>query len=190
MAAQRFSPEFAKPMSGAIGGLAFELLSCDIYGWFTDDRNAAVESAMNLALQRLRNNFGPKMDQWSWGDVNIAHLPHHLSDIGDLGKLLDRGGEPVSGTSLTVGNVGIVPYSMSSGRTGVGGANYRIVVDLSESSCGLWTVDHSGQSGHPGSRNYGDQFQDWIQGGLHYLSMEWEDLKSSAHNSYRIHPKN
>lgn len=122
--------------------------------------------------------------------MNIASLPHHLSDMGDLGKLLDRGGEPVSGTSLTVGNVGAVPYSISSGSKGVGGANYRIVVDMSESGCGLWTVDHSGQSGHPGSSNYGDQFQDWIRGGLHYLSMEWEDLKFNGHDLYSIRPKN
>tara|TARA_Y100000590_G_scaffold267904_1_gene300841 strand:- start:374 stop:2701 length:2328 start_codon:yes stop_codon:yes gene_type:complete len=190
VAAQRFSPEFTKPISAAIGGLAFELLSSDNYGWFTDDRKMALGSAMTLALQRLRNDLGDDMDQWSWGHVNKAYLPHHLSDVGDLGKLLDRGGGPVSGTSLTVGNVGAVPYSMSSGSKGVGGANYRIVVDMSEPGCGLWTVDHSGQSGHPGSSNYGDQFQDWIEGGLHYLSMEWENLNRSGNNSYKIRSGN
>ena len=87
-------------------------------------------------------------------------------------------------------NCDVFVFCLGGWCKGVGGANYRRVVDMSEPGCGLWTVDHSGQSGHPGSSNYGDQFQDWIEGGLHYLSMEWENLNRSGNDLYKIRSGN
>ena len=65
---------------------------------------------------------------------------------------------------LTVGNTGLGPdWEAASG------AGYRHVVDLADDPPGLWTIDGQGQSGHPGSSHYSDQYDDWLAGRLRFV---------------------
>ena len=67
---------------------------------------------------------------------------------------------------MTVGNTGLGPdWEAASG------AGYRHLVDLAEDPPGLWTVDGQGQSGHPGSPHYRDQYEDWIAGRYRFLPL-------------------
>lgn len=65
---------------------------------------------------------------------------------------------------MTVGNTGLGPNFEAAS-----GAGYRQVADMAEDPPGLWTVDGQGQSGHPASAHYRDQYEDWLAGRLHFL---------------------
>ncbi|MBI4305771.1 MAG: penicillin acylase family protein [Chloroflexi bacterium] len=154
--------------AGAVGGLALELLGSDRAGWFTRGRREqAIERAMRRALGDLERRMGADMNEWEWGNVHRMALRHPLSGRGDLGKLLDRGGQQVGGNAFTVGNTGAGPdYEAPFG------ANYRFKADLASTTGSAWTVDHSGQSGHPGSEHYCDQTLDWIKGRYHEIPLD------------------
>lgn len=168
VARERFAPELAPVMAGAIGGLASDLLESDRCGWFQNtDRVAAIVGATTQMLDELTGRFGEDMRRWTWGNAHKIALRHHLSGRGDLGALLDRGGQAVRGNGLTVCNTGYDPNYMASM-----GANYRLIADLSVKPPTLHAVDAAGESGHPGSAHYGDQLNDWLHGRYHPLPLD------------------
>ena len=110
------------------------------------------------------------MDRWTWGRLHRIHLHHPLTYIKAIGELLDRGGNPVGGSGVTVCNTGMDPnYAANMG------ANYRIVADLDPGAPNLFSIDAAGQSGHPGSAHYCDQLPDWLAGNLATLSLASAD---------------
>ncbi len=185
VAAERFSKSSLSLISQAISGLAVKLLIQDQHGWFkNDDRQNAIIQAMNSTISKLTDQIGPNMSEWYWGEIHKINLPHKLSTIGDLDKLLDTGGEPISGNGITVCNTGYDPNYLASI-----GANWRHNADLSETPSGIWAIDSCGQSGHPGSPNYGDQLTNWIKGDHHFLPLDLEQVKSNATNTLQITSK-
>ena len=104
----------------------------------------AIVAAMGAALDELSGRLGPDMTEWGWGQLHKIHLRHVLTQRGDLGTLLDRGGRPVRGNGTTVCNTGFDPNWGAAM-----GANYRLISDLSTDPPGLWAVDAQGQSGTP-----------------------------------------
>ena len=79
VAAEQFDDELTPLMSGAVGGLALELLSGDHHSWFVGtDRESAVVNATVLALAELRDEMGPDVSDWSWGGIHTIKLPHML----------------------------------------------------------------------------------------------------------------
>ena len=103
------------------------------------------------------------MSYWAWGNLHKVQLQHVLTERGDLGMLLDRGGLPVGGSGVTVCNTGFDPNWGA-----LMGANYRLISDLGED--GIWAVESQGQSGHPGSEHYCDQLKEWLEGRYHFLA--------------------
>ncbi|MCY3759202.1 MAG: penicillin acylase family protein [Acidobacteria bacterium] len=171
VAGERFPEDQVELVSGAIGGLASQLLKEDPAGWFErQPRRSAVVRAWRASLAELSRRMGPEVSSWTWGRAHRIHLRHVLSGRGDLGVLLDRGGQPVKGNGITVCNTG---YDPNWGATM--GANFRMIADLGSPDAGLWTVDAQGQSGNPGSPHYGDQLPEWLGARYHYLAL---DLRS------------
>ena len=167
VAAERFPGDTAALVAGAVAGLSTSLLAADEYGWFADgQRERAIVAALAAALDELTGRLGPDMTEWRWGQLHKIHLRHVLTQRGDLGTLLDRGGRPVRGNGMTVCNTGFDPNWGAAM-----GANYRLISDLSTDPPGLWAVDAQGQSGHPGSPHYGDQLTEWLAGRYHYLPL-------------------
>ena len=168
VARKRFPEAAASLLSGAVFGLSVSLLADDERGWFgSDDRAQAAEDALMATLDEFDERMGPDMSAWSWGELHRIALPHLLEGRGDLGELLSRGGQPVGGSGITVCNTGFDPNYLAAM-----GANFRLVVDLGDSPPALWTVDATGQSGHPGSPNYGDQLSTWLEGGHYRVSLD------------------
>ncbi len=182
VAGERFPDDYVDLISGAIAGLASQLLREDQAGWFhRQSPRAAVLGAWETTLAELSRRLGPDVSSWVWGRVHKVRLRHVLSGRGDLGKLLDRGGQPVKGNGVTVCNTG---YDPNWGAPI--GANYRLIADLSDPACGLWTVDAQGQSGHPGSTHYCDQLTEWLGARYHYLPLR--PRTSSAKARTMLHP--
>ncbi|MFZ4662442.1 MAG: penicillin acylase family protein [Caldilineaceae bacterium] len=167
VAAARFPANLAPLLADIIGGLALTLLSVDEVGWFAaGDRTAQIVAAFQLTLDELATRLGGEMHQWSWGRLHTITLHHPLSSRGDLAQLLDRGGYALSGSAFTVCNTGSDANYQS-----IIGASYRLIVDLGSSPPMLWGVDTAGQSGHPGSQQYGGQLQGWINRTYHPLPL-------------------
>jgi penicillin amidase len=182
--AERFQGETAALLTGGAGSLAAALLREDRSDWFAPGkREQAANRAINSALDWLANRLGPDLSQWAWGKLHVLTLRHVLSGRGDLGRLLDQGGQPVRGTATTVCNT--APGANFEVRLGCG---YRLIADFSHSSAGLWAVDGQSQSGHPGSSNYGDQFQDWLSGRFHFLPLDRAETQQLAVTKLTLEP--
>jgi len=194
VAAERFSEDAsalaigdpAAFVAGGIGGLSLRLLDNDDAGWFSsaEARDAAVRSAMARTLDQLSQRLGDDMSTWTWGRLHTLRLRHLLSGRGDLGHLLDREGEPVSGNGFVVSNTSSSPDFGS-----VSGANYRLLVDLAESPAQMWSLDASGPSGQPGSPHYANQFGDWLKGRYHRICLERADVQPTIRATLTLQPQ-
>ena len=107
-----------------------------------------------------------------------------LAARGDLGELLNHGGAGVRGDATTVCNTGRGPDFEANA-----GAGYRMICDLGESPAGLWAVDCQSQSGHPGSPNYRDQFEEWRTGQYHFVPLERAEAAGVAVSKLRLEPR-
>jgi len=168
VAEARFDAGFAPMAAGACGGLAQRLLHDNKAGWFRDEtaRQQAIESAWLDALAWLTDRLGPDMTSWNWGRLHLLQQKHPLSDRGDLGQLLDRGGVPVRGDMQTVCNSG-----QAADFSAPTGAGYRMIADLADPQGTLWAIDAGSESGVPGSRHYDDQLSAWVRGEYHPLRL-------------------
>ena len=185
VAAERFPADAVDVIAGAVSGLALELLDADTTGWFRNEgRDGAAVTAVARALDDLEDSLGPDMSTWAWGSIHTLNLDHLLSERGDLGSLLSRGGQPAGGNGVTVCNTGHDPNYLAAM-----GANYRLVAELADSPPGLWAVDAAGQSGHPGSPHYCDQTADWLEGRHHYLPLDRERVLDNATNTLELTPE-
>ncbi|MBQ12626.1 MAG: hypothetical protein CMJ45_13885 [Planctomyces sp.] len=164
----RFEADEVELLAKGVEAAAGRLLSADPHGWFADDqqRRSAIVAAMRDAVELLSERFGDGIENWTWGRLHLMPLRHVLSGRGELAELLDHGGAGVRGDMLSVGNTGLGPDWEAAT-----GAGYRHVVDLADDPPGLWTIDGQGQSGHPGSRHYRDQYNDWIEGNLRFVPL-------------------
>lgn len=117
---------------------------------------AIVESAVAAAQEWVSRpvDFGG-VDSPTWGDLNRAHIVHPFS-LGQtpplLGSIINMPDAPLAGDwdSPRVCR----PWY---------GASMRMVIDLEDPASSLF--QHAGgQSGHPLSENYADQFEAWVQG--------------------------
>ncbi len=188
VADERFPPEQAELVAGAIAGLATELLDADTVGWFArTSREAVILGAFEATIADLERRLGPDMVTWTWGRLHQIRLQHVLSGRGELGGLLDcppgGGGLPVRGDGTTVCNTGYDPNYLAPM-----GANYRLIAELASTPPGLWAVDAQGQSGHPGSPHYGDQLAEWISARYHYLSLDRAEVAKTIQHTLTLEP--
>lgn len=184
VAAARFEPDQAKFIAGANWGLALRLLTeGDTLGWFENrDLRGEVHSTFERALDELRQRMGPDMAAWQWGQLHRLTMHHPLSHRGELGQLLDRGDLPIGGNLVTLNNMGY-----DENYRVVHGANYRMLVDLTE--VGMWAASASGNSGNPGSLNYCDQIDDWNAGHEHFIPLAADEVQKLAVATYRLMPR-
>ncbi len=193
VAAERFSTDStalavgdsAAFVAGGIGSLSLRLLGDDDVGWFssTESRDAAVRAAMVRTIDQLAERLGDDPSTWNWGRLHGLPLRHLLSGRGDLGRLLDRGGAPVSGNGLVVSNTGSAPDFGSHS-----GANFRLLVDLAETPAQMWSLDACGPSGQPGSPHYASQFSDWLSGQYHRVFLEGDDVRPTVCTTLTLRP--
>jgi penicillin amidase len=164
---QRFEGPTAALLAGGAAGLSAALLAEDRAGWLAPgQREAMIQAVLAAVVVTLTERLGPDLSTWTWGRVHTMPMRHLLSGRGDLARLLDYGGMPVQGDLTTVCNTGLGgKYEARSG------ASYRLIADLASAPPALWAVDAQGSSGHRGSRHYGDQLEDWLQGRYHRLSL-------------------
>jgi penicillin amidase len=112
----------------------------------------AILDAVDFTIAQLTEG-GRSLNDRTWGEANTAEIRHPLSGgIPFFGKYLNMPGDPLPGDVYT-------PRA-STPRTG---PSQRMAVSPGRESEGILQIP-TGQSGHPLSPHYGDQYRAWLNG--------------------------
>ena len=127
---------------------------------FVPAGDAAWDGMLRAAWQdgvaELARAFGADRSRWHWGAMNVMAVHHPLSwFVPRLSLLLDPPVTEMGGFSTTPNVLFISPTGS------VEGPSMRFVADMADPD-GIRLVNFMGQSGHPASEHYGDQFQSWV----------------------------
>ncbi len=125
--------------------------------WFDDVSTDEKETLRHIARRSLREavdelveQLGDDVSLWQWGRVNRLRIDHLSKD-----PLLVRGGQPVSGSSLTLNARG-------GGGEVTGGPSFRMVVDFKNLETTVGALP-GGQSGDLASPHYDNLLDKWIR---------------------------
>jgi len=143
---------------------------------------AEAVKAAKQAVATLNKRLGADKKKWNWGAIHIAHWKHPLSSASNT-KTFDIGPRAADGGSHTVRNMGgeLPPHAASSG------AEYRIVVDFAKPRS-FRAVQNIGNSGVPGSPHYRDQFDAFIDGEYHTVSLDRAAIEADLESKTEIKP--
>ena len=156
--------------------------------WYADaasgqrrSRDELIETALKLAVDRLRRDVNPTPRKWAWGRIHQIRYNHTLGSAPILGWLFNRGPYPVGGDGTTLNQTGFMP-ELPPGLVQVQ-ASYRQILDVGNWDAALGLTG-SGQSGHPVSRNYADQIPMWLEGAYH--KMPWSRAAVEEATRHRL----
>jgi penicillin G amidase len=133
--------------------------------WFDDRRTPEREGLAALSVLAMREALA-QVDGVPWGSVHQAVVEHPLAGVPVLGRILGFAIGPWSSggdnhtVNVSISNAKVPPFNTSYGPS------MRHVVDLADPDGQGGFIIPGGQSGHPLSPHYRDQFQLWLRGEL------------------------
>jgi len=119
---------------------------------------AVAEAALGAAIDELRAVAGRRPARWRWGRIHAMPLTHVLGARRPLNLIFNLSPLEIGGDTDTVLQTAFIP---GDGFRARGWAPaWRQIIDVGgwENATGILCP---GQSGHPGSRHYRDQVEDW-----------------------------
>lgn len=131
--------------------------------------NQALQAGLTEAARFLEDRLGPDPGRWSWGKLHRLVFQHALGINRVLGSLFNSPIVPIGGDTDTVCQTAVIPHQPFAQAWC---PSWRQVVDLARPQQGR-TVLATGQSGHPASPNYMDQFKLWCGGRLRQHPTEY-----------------
>ena len=142
--------------------------------------------ALDDALLRLIERYGPNIESWRWGDAHQAKQDHPV--LGDVPVLRHL----VNIRQSTSGDDHTLLRGMTSGDDpdpfmNIQGAGYRGVYDFADPDSSVF-VSSTGQSGHPLSRHYDDLGELWRRGEYTPMSLDPELARAAAVGITRLSP--
>jgi penicillin amidase len=154
-------------------------------GWFASWL-AEMESALAVAVKKLRRIAGPGSAFWAWGHVRQLRLEHSLFGKHRwLGPAFNRGPVPWGGDANTVSQAAARPNHPTDFTHNI--ANLRTVFDLADLSKSTFVLC-GGQSGNPLSPHHADQLPLWQCGESFTLPWEQADVIRAAVDTLRLLP--
>jgi penicillin amidase len=137
--------------------------------WFAGKSwKEAMGEALASAVGELRQLLGDDVSQWQWGRLHRQSFNHPLGQVRGLSRLFNRGPVAVGGDPNTVWQTAYAPYHDYELRGPT--SCYRQIIDMGNFDNSLAVIP-SGQSGHPGSRHYGDLIRLWQR--VEHHAMPW-----------------
>lgn len=146
--------------------------------WFNDTKTSDTETRDDMIIQALQDSVdrlvqeeGTEVSQWTWDKFHFVVYSHLVSSA------LSHGPFPEDGDALTVNPSGGNMWARENGAA-QGGPSERLIVNFNDTMHAL-SVIPGGQSGNPLSRHYRDQlFQLFLVGDYHtdYLYFDINDL--------------
>lgn len=134
------------PLRALLGERIAELLPDPVN--YSDWEQFILSKLEESIEQLLREHDLKSLDQLTWGTIHKTQISHPLGFISILGKILNMPQKPLSGG----------PHCVRSPR-----ASERMVISPGHHADGILHIP-SGQSGHPLSENYKDQYSYWLKG--------------------------
>ncbi|HSF64852.1 MAG TPA: penicillin acylase family protein [Paracoccaceae bacterium] len=163
--------------------------------WCDVIQSAAVETcpeiarvALDAALLRLTETWGPNLESWRWGDAHQATHDHPvLGEVPVLRHFVNirqstSGGDTTLMRGLTRGGTGAEAFQ------NVHGAAYRGVYDFADPDSSVFIIS-TGQSGHPLSRHYDDLGVLWRRGEYIPMSLDPELARAAAVGVTTLEPE-
>lgn len=151
--------------------------------WCDVIQSAAIETctdiariALDEALLRLTERYGPNLESWRWGDAHQATHDHAVLGEVPLIRYFVNIRQSTSGgdsTLLRGRTIGRDPDPFLN----VHGAGYRGVYDFADPDSSVFILS-TGQSGHPLSRHYDDLGELWRRG--EYVPMSLDPVLARA----------
>jgi len=161
--------------------------------WCDVRQSAPVETcaelaqvALDEALLRLTEQYGPNLESWRWGDAHIATHDHPiLGNVPFLGWFVNirqstSGGDDTLMRGKTRG-FGDNPF------LNVNGAGYRGVYDFADPDSSVF-ITATGQSGHLLSRHYDDLGELWRRGEYIPMSLDPDLARGAAEGVTWLYP--
>jgi penicillin amidase len=146
-----------------------------------------LRAALNAALDKLTARFGSDMGQWQWGRLHHIEPAHTLSQIKPLRRIFNRGSFPIGGDGDTPLQANFRPaWPIESVSVA---PSYRVVYDVGNWDRSL-AVLPGGQSGHPASPHYFDQFPLWLAGKARLMLWSREAVEREAASRLWLRPEN
>ncbi|TKA97498.1 penicillin acylase family protein [Cereibacter changlensis] len=162
--------------------------------WCDIIQSAAIETctdiarmALDDALLKLSETYGPNVESWRWGDAHQAVQDHPvLGNVPVLRYFVNlrqsvSGGDETLMRAVTRGS-GPNPYE------NVAGAGYRGVYDFADPDSSVF-ITSTGQSGHPLSRFYDNLGELWRRGEYIPMSLDPALARAAAVGITRLDPQ-
>ncbi|MFA7482392.1 MAG: penicillin acylase family protein [Vulcanimicrobiota bacterium] len=120
-----------------------------------------IETVLSEGYQLLRKLYGPQPELWQWGFLHRLQFKHPLGVNRALDKLFNGPTVGAGGDTDTVFQTAVSPHAPYAAESWC--PSFRLIVELAP-EIDYHSVLPTGQSGHPSSRNYMDQFLLWSEG--------------------------
>lgn len=164
----------------------------DLPGWDNittpgvETRDDILVAAFKEAVATLSRKYGMKMSAWEWGKIHTMEFKHPLGYLPGLGRFLNIGPFPASGSQQVVNNM---LYNGSEARYHViAGPSTRRVVDFANPETS-YSILPTGNSGHLFSPHYDDQAPLFMKGEYRELRYTQEQIKANAKHTMTLGPK-
>lgn len=145
----------------------------------------AMGESLASAVAELRRLLGDDVSRWQWGRLHRQWFRHPLGQVRALSRVFDRGPAAVGGDSNTLAQAAFAPYHGYEANSWT--ASYRQIIDLDDFNRSLAVIP-SGQSGHPGSRHYGDMISLWRKVEYHPLPWDRDEVEKVAAGRLTLEP--
>ncbi|MGB7269264.1 MAG: penicillin acylase family protein [Albidovulum sp.] len=134
--------------------------------------------ALDDALLGLKEQYGPSVESWRWGDAHEATHDHPALGRAPFLKWIVNIRQSTSGGDQTLMR-GLTSDRPEAPYLNVNGAVYRGVYDFADPDSSVFIIS-TGQSGHPLSRHYDDLSELWRQGEYIPMSLDPELARAAA----------
>jgi penicillin amidase len=139
---------------------------------------ASWRAGTGTVAERLGDDRGT----WTWGAMNRMSVAHPLSRaLPPLGLMLNPPQAAMGGFSTTPNVLWVTPSGA------VEAASMRFVADLADPD-NTRLVNFMGQSGHPASPHYSDQFETWTSVGTQRLPFTAAKVAREARHTLTLVP--
>ncbi len=142
--------------------------------------------ALSDAVAELRARMGDDVARWSWGRIHTLSLKHPLGSVKPLHLLFNGPTVPIGGDTDTPLQTAVVPHAPFGADAW--SPSWRQIVDLAAPHRSV-SVLPGGQSGHPGSPHYLDQFPLWLRGEYHAQWLDRPEIEAHLEGRLRLEPE-
>ena len=130
--------------------------------WWRGERPAVLRAALGHALEEIAATQGENPRAWRLDRMHAVRLEHELGKaVPQLGWFFNAAPEPWGGSTSTVGRA---RYRYDRAYDVTAAATVRVAGEMIPTGPTMRAVMPGGQSGHPMSPHYLDQYPLWLQG--------------------------